>query len=207
MVWKYTLSGSSADLAATQVMGIPPGAFTIEKTIPTKTPSGALDRAQSFAIGLRQHFLESSESSGVRSLKALHNAHVNHEGVDSTTSFWSKILDACAIPTGSNDKGKGKGKIASGNAAALAGVAPATAAASQGPAHRLKKAADARMARAAEKETYDAEAAAEKEAAEKADKETAAAKKAEAKAAAVAKKAEEAAEKEAANKAKEAAEK
>ena len=184
MVWKYTMDASSSDLAKSPVMVIPPGTFTIEKTIASKNASGAIDRAQSFVIGLRQHFLESSESPGYRSLKLLQTAHVNHKGVDTTSAFWGKILDACVhSEKGVKDKGKSQGK---GNACpAIVLAAKATNRLAEA-AKRLadkkedeeknkaleeaekKEAAD--VAAGAEKQIAEDEAAAEKAKAEKAPK-------------------------------------
>ena len=117
MVWKYTLDASSGDLGKSPAMVIPPGSFTIEKTIPSKTAAGAVEREKSFVVGLRQHFLESHASPGHRSLKLLHDAQVSHKGTDSTATFWSKILEACHNNQ-SEPEAQGKGK--KGNSAASA---------------------------------------------------------------------------------------
>ena len=180
MVWKYTLDASSGDLGKSPVMVIPPGTFTIEKTILSKSATGAVDREKSFVVGLRQHFLENHESPGYRSLKLLHDAQVSHKGTDSTVTFWSKILEAChhnekvpqakgkgkqANPAASAAPAKGNEAKAKAGEAAAAGAAAVKEKAKQEAAE--KKAAEEKAAAAGRKPAAKAAEKAKQEAAEK----------------------------------------
>ena len=184
MVWKYTLDASSGDLGNSPAMVIPPGTFTIEKTIPSKSATGAAEREKSFVVGMRQHFLESHDSPGHRSLKLLHDAQVSHKGTDSTATFWSKILEAChhnqSVPQA---KGKGKKGNSAASAASVQDVEAAAKAKAGEAAAATEAAAAAVQKKAAEGKAHLQEKAAAK-AAEKANKEALEKKTAEDKAAA-----------------------